>query len=454
MMNLMVGQELPWDRFRSQLNRHLPFLEAKLGVPFANMIVAEVNLRFEDLFLAEYLPQLPMATPPLSSAMDAPVVKVWEVAVTSELPFLELEPKFLPQGDAGERLTWKAEWRDVPVMVWFHDLSAPVVFLRIAFGDSGGGRIRSTDLLVASRPVLAEALAVVGRLAVIARKKKKRIYVPNGPDQSFMPNSRWAELVLDQQVTQLICSDFEMFLKRKSWFDANNIPYRRGYLLHGSPGNGKTSLVRMMASDPRLSATTLNWGDDGANDNTLDEMFEWAYSHAPSIVIMEDLDRHFSHTSMPDRLHRITMAKLLNCLDGISTAEGVIVIATANDPSKLDPAILSRPGRFDRVMELKRPSADLRNAYIQKHLDGNCDTSVLERMIQLSAGFSFAQLREAYILAGQLAYDRSGVVTETEMLESIEQLSSAGTRSKANGVYKKDVGFDSDRSGRLVQPSR
>jgi hypothetical protein len=63
-------------------------------------------------------------------------------------------------------------------------------------------------------------------------------------------------------------------------------------------------------------------------------------------------------------------------------------------------------------------------------------------------------LRETYILAGQLAYDRSGVVTETEMLESIEQLSSAGTRSKANGVYKKDVGFGSDRSGRLVQPSR
>jgi ATP-dependent 26S proteasome regulatory subunit len=169
---------------------------------------------------------------------------------------------------------------------------------------------------------------------------------------------------------------------------------------------------------------------------------------------MEDLDRHFSHTSMPDRLHRITMAKLLNCLDGISTAEGVIVIATANDPSKLDPAILSRPGRFDRVMELKRPSADLRNTYIQRHLNGNCDARVLERMIQLSDGFSFAQLRETYILAGQLAYDRSGVVTETEMLESIEQLSSAGTRSKANGVYKKDVGFGSDRSGRLVQPSR
>lgn len=141
------------------------------------------------------------------------------------------------------------------------------------------------------------------------------------------------------------------------------------------------------------------------------------------------------------------MARLLNCLDGITTAEGVIVIATANDPSKLDPAILSRPGRFDRVVELKRPSAELRNTYIQKHLSGDCDTMLVERMVQKSAGFSFAQLREVYILAGQLAYDRSGVVTETEMLESIEQLSSASTRSKTNGVYKKEVGFGSDRLG-------
>ncbi len=443
----MVGQELPWDRFRCQLNRHLPFLEAKLGVPSADMMVAEVNLRFEDLFLAEYLPQLPMPKPPISTGMDAPLVKAWEVAKTSEFPFLDLEPKFLPQDDTGEKLTWNAEWRDLPVMVWFHEVSAPVVFLRISFGDASGGRIRSADLLVAGRSVLAEALAVVGKLAVIARKKKKRIYVPNGPDQSFMPNARWDELVLDPQVKRLICSDFEMFLQRKSWFEANNIPYRRGYLLHGSPGNGKTSLVRMMASNPRLSATTLNWGDEEASDKTLGDMFEWAYEHAPAIVIMEDLDRHFSYGAMPDRLHRITMARLLNCLDGISTAEGVIVIATANDPSKLDPAILSRPGRFDRVVELKRPAAELRNTYIQKHLSGDCDAMVLERMVQKSAGFSFAQLREAYILAGQLAYDRSGVVTETEMLESIEQLSAASTRSKKNGVYKKDVGFGSDRLG-------
>lgn len=376
-MNFTVGQELPWDRFRCQLNRHLPFLEAKLGVAAANMIVVDVNLRFEDLFLKEYLPQLPMPESPISTATDAPRVRSWEVADATDFAFLDLTPIFLPQHDSGDSVRWRGEWGDWPVLVWFYDVSAPVVFLRLPFAESNGGRVRTSDLLIANRSVLAEALAVVAKLTAIARKKKKRIYVPNGPDQSFLPNRRGDELVLDPQVKRLICGDFEMFLQRRSWFEANKIPYRRGYLLHGSPGNGKTSVVRMMASVPELSATTLNWGDAEADDNSLGEMFEWAYEHAPAIVIMEDLDRHFSYAAMAERLHRITMARLLNCLDGITTAEGVIVIATANDPSKLDPAILSRPGRFDRVVELKRPAAELRNIYIQKHLSGDCDAMVL-----------------------------------------------------------------------------
>lgn len=449
MTNLTVGQELPWDRYRNQLNRHIPFLEAKLGVPAASMVVAEVKLQFEDLFLREYLPQLPMTESPILAAGGS-VVKAWEVAAASEFPFLDVEPNFLPQDDAGESVTWEAEWGDLPVVVWFHDFSAPVAFVRLPFADSNSMRARKAELLIASRPVLAEALAIIGKLTRIARKKKKRIYVPNGPDQSFQPNSRWDELVLDPEVKRLICSDFQMFLQRREWFEANNIPYRRGYLLHGAPGNGKTSLVRMIASDRRLSATTLNWGDGDANDNSLSEMFEWANEHAPAIVIMEDLDRHFSYGATAERLHRITMARLLNCLDGISTADGVIVIATANDPSKLDPAILSRPGRFDRVVELQRPSAELRRTYIDRHLSGGCDTARLEQMAQKSAGFSFAQLREAYILAGQLAYDGTGVVTEIEMAEAIAQLSAATTKSKPNGIFKKDVGFSAERPQSLT----
>ena len=440
MRKLTLGYQSRTDHYQDQLRQHWPFLESTLGVPVAEMVAVDVTLRFEDLFIQEYLPSVPISGPS-TPANSAALVQRWEVTPSDKLPIVDLRPSFPPNDHDGEAVQWQAHWGNQPVAVWLHGVRMPVVFVRLPFCSASLEGTTSCDLLIARRSAVGEALAVVAKLMKADLKNKKRIYVPNGPDQSFLPNNRWDDLVLDPQVSRLICSDFRAFLERREWFEANRIPYRRGYLLHGSPGNGKTSLVRMMASDPRLSATTLQWGDSDADDDALDKMFRWASDHAPAMVIMEDLDRHFSYSTPGEQRHRITMARLLNCLDGIGTTEGVIVVATANDPSKLDPAILSRPGRFDRVVELKRPSAELRATYIQTFLREACGQADLEQMVATSAGFSFAQLRECYILAGQFAFDHAGVVTARDMVEAIDQLAAATPRPKKVGAYKKEVGF-------------
>jgi len=117
----------------------------------------------------------------------------------------------------------------------------------------------------------------------------------------------------------------------------------------------------------------------------------------------------------------VSLSHLLNCLDGLGTQEGVIVVATANDPTALDPAILRRPGRFDRVVEFPAPDGELRASYLRKFIPRLTEAEI-EDCVDESEGFSFAQLREVYILAGQRAYEKGGEVSGRELNHAIRSL--------------------------------
>ncbi|MGB9611146.1 MAG: AAA family ATPase, partial [Bryobacteraceae bacterium] len=137
----------------------------------------------------------------------------------------------------------------------------------------------------------------------------------------------------------------------------------------------------------------------------------------------------------------ITLSHLMNSLDGLSTAEGVIVVATANDAGLLDDAILRRPGRFDRVVEFRNPGSELRARFIRKSLRNGCPEKDLDDMVRLSAGFSFAQLREAYVLAGQLAYEQGRDVAADDMHQALRLMREARRGGGGFAPEKLHVGY-------------
>ena len=120
----------------------------------------------------------------------------------------------------------------------------------------------------------------------------------------------------------------------------------------------------------------------------------------------------------------VSFQTLLNCLDGVGTQDGVIVVATANDPTCLDPAILKRPGRFDRVVQLRNPDAQLRREYYRR-LNSVLGGGQFESVIAQTEGFSFAQLRETYILGAQSAFEHGREVSAADVVEAVE-LQTAG----------------------------
>jgi SpoVK/Ycf46/Vps4 family AAA+-type ATPase len=102
------------------------------------------------------------------------------------------------------------------------------------------------------------------------------------------------DLVLSESVVNLVRKDFETFLNRKEWFRNNRLPFRRGYLLHGPSGNGKTSLIRAMVSTSRPIAYSTRLSQEQTDDARLEQMFRLAANSAPSLVVIEDIDRAFS----------------------------------------------------------------------------------------------------------------------------------------------------------------
>jgi ATP-dependent 26S proteasome regulatory subunit len=216
----------------------------------------------------------------------------------------------------------------------------------------------------------------------------------------------------------MLKDDFESFFERQAWFRENKLPFRRGYLLHGPPGNGKFSAIRAMMTSRGLTAYTMTLFTDQQDDNDLNNLFELAVKNRPSMVLLENLDRAFPKTG--ETKSRISLQALLNCLDGVGSGEGIVVVATANEPTILDPAILRRPGRFDRVVRFSNPCAALRQQYLQQ-LNPGLPARHLKLSVEQSDGLSFAQLREVHVIAGQRAFERKGEIGEGEIGAAIQK---------------------------------
>jgi AAA+ superfamily predicted ATPase len=206
--------------------------------------------------------------------------------------------------------------------------------------------------------------------------------------------STFDNLVLRDSLKQEIQNDFTQFFDSREVYERYGIPWKRGAVFIGPPGNGKTHTLKALINQlgrPCLYVRSFK-SECGTEQENMAEVFKRARM-TPSIVVLEDLD------SMVDNNNR---SFFLNELDGFQSNSGVVVLATTNHPGKLDSSILDRPSRFDRKYHFHLPADAERLAYIEKwNHDLQAELQVSENcaaeLVSATDGFSFAYLKELFV---------------------------------------------------------
>jgi len=214
------------------------------------------------------------------------------------------------------------------------------------------------------------------------------IRVVDGEDIPYTKDITWSELFLPEDIKNDIKGLVENFLASQQFYLEKKIPWKRGILLYGKPGNGKTSIIRTIMSEYNFKPVTIV---AGANDDAVREAFSYAEEQSPSLLYFEDLDSLFEKG--------VDISTFLNLMDGISTKNGMLVIATANDVKKLKTNITQRPSRFDRKFEIPLPNQEMAYIYLKRWFGSLITASKCRELAKYAAKyeFSYAYLKELYI---------------------------------------------------------
>lgn len=203
-----------------------------------------------------------------------------------------------------------------------------------------------------------------------------------------------------------------------------------GLILHGKPGNGKTSFIKYVSEKYKLPTYYVTFSPEYDNIHL---MIMFAQIPARSLVILEDFDSYFNkrtcvmqNSSIGINAPKFTFDTILNSLDGVYTSfDKTIFILTANDIEKVDESLKHRPSRFKIVREFPNPNTETINRFIPEPWNKHVENVNFDQLIRLAEfknqGYTLSKsLSMLSLPLPQEVFDIAKKIYEDRMINSIE----------------------------------
>ncbi len=272
--------------------------------------------------------------------------------------------------------------------------------LQICWNDTSGCRSTHRWLIADTQEAGERFFAAVCTWNAEVRPEEVMVFASGYWQKSealyhAISNATFDNLILPVDLRRELQDDLQQFFASRAVYERYRIPWKRGLLLVGPPGNGKTHAIKALVNwlrKPCFYVKSLK-ANHMSDHDTIKRVFDRARETTPCLLIMEDLD-----SLITDR----NRSFFLNELDGFAANTGIVLIATTNHPERLDTAIVDRPSRFDRKYHFMLPAPAERTAYIT-HWNTTLEpelqlseTGVLE-IVAATDGFSYAYLKELFL---------------------------------------------------------
>lgn len=277
---------------------------------------------------------------------------------------------------------WRGSTFDVVVMHWFE--GHPVYHYWILADEVGTAKEFLREVCRWNAEVRGEVLVFDGG----CWSKDAMLF-------QSIKGATFDNLILKGDLKQSIKDDLQQFFASRVLYEEYGIPWKRGILFVGPPGNGKTHAVKAIINaltQPCLYVKSFR-AQHYTDDDNIRAVFDRARKSAPCILVLEDLDSLLTSENR---------SFFLNELDGFAANVGIVALATTNHPERLDPSILDRPSRFDRKYPFNLPELSERLAYINMW-NGSLKAALqlsdagIAKLSELTEGFSFAYLKELFL---------------------------------------------------------